>query len=160
MRHWFESLEPRERLFVAMAAAVLVVAVFWLAVWMPLDRGQQNLAGSVDQWRQSLAELRMLKGRMGSNDAGSGAPVDANRSLVLIVDSTLREHGLYSALQRSQPGPDNDIRIELRDAPFDDLVLWLGDVSSRHGLQVQTASFLAASEDDNGRVNSTVTLER
>lgn len=160
MRRWFESLEARERLFVALAAGVLVVAVFWLAVWMPLDRGQQSLASSVDQWRQSLAELRRLKGRMGSGETTTGAPVDANRSLVLIVDSTLREHGLYSALQRSQPGSGNDIRIELRDAAFDDLVLWLGDVSSRYGLQVQTASFLTASEENNGRVNSTVTLER
>lgn len=160
MRDWFESLDARERLFVAMAAGVLVLAVFWLAVWMPLDRGQQDRAASVDQWSQSLAELRMLKGRIGSGEATSGTPADANRSLVLIVDSTLREHGLYSALQRSQPGAGNDIRIELRDAPFDDLVLWLGDVSSRYGLQVQTASFLAASDESNGRVNSTVTLER
>lgn len=160
MRNWFESLQARERAFVAAAAAVLVLAIFWLAVWMPLDRGQEDLAASVDQWRESLAELNMLKGRIGSGEAEAGATADANRSLVVIVDSTLREHDLHSALQRSQPGPNNDIRVELRDAAFDDLVLWLGDVSSRYGLQVQTASLLAASEENNGRVNSTLTLER
>jgi general secretion pathway protein M len=160
VRDWFASLQARERLFVIAAAGVLVFAIFWVSVWMPLDRGQEELAASVDQWRESLAELRLLKGRMGDGDARASAPADVNRSLVLIVDSTLREHGLYSALQRSQPGTNNDIRIELRDAAFDDLVLWLGDVSSRYGLQVQAASFLAASEQNNGRVNSTVTLER
>lgn len=160
MRSWFEALEARERLFVAAAAGVLLLAVFWLAVWMPLDRGQDDLAAGVEQWQKSLAELEMLKGRIGSADTGAGAPADANRSLVLIVDSTLREHDLHGALQRSQPGSNNDIRVELRNAAFDDLVLWLGDVSSRYGLQVQTASFLAASEENNGRVNSTLTLER
>ena len=48
VRSWFESLEERERLFVLAAAAMLVVALFYLAVWMPLDRGQENLESSVE----------------------------------------------------------------------------------------------------------------
>ena len=38
MRDWFESLEQRERLFVAGGAIVVVVALFYAFVWMPLDK--------------------------------------------------------------------------------------------------------------------------
>ena len=37
MKDWFEELEPRERLFVSVGAIVVVIAVFWGLVWMPLD---------------------------------------------------------------------------------------------------------------------------
>lgn len=160
MKAWFESLDDRERMLVAAAAVVLVIGIFYLAIWMPLERGRQNLAADVALWRESLTELRALQGRSGPAEPARTAPADANRSLVVIIDNTLREHALYSALQRSQPGQNSDIRVELRDAPFDDLVLWLGDLSARYGLQVQSASFLSASEQNDGRVNSTLTLER
>jgi general secretion pathway protein M len=160
MRSWFESLEERERLFVMAAALLLGVAVFYLAVWMPLDRGQKSLATNVDNWRDSLAELRVLKGIVATADSTANRPADANQSLVVIIDNTLRERELYSSLKRSQPTATNGIRVEFENVAFDGLVLWLGDVSSRYGLQVQSGSFSAASRDNDGRVSATLTLER
>jgi type II secretory pathway component PulM len=160
MRSWFESLEERERLFVMAAALLLAVAVFYLAVWMPLDRGQKSLASSVANWRDSLAELRVLKGSVPIAGSTANRPTDANQSLVVIIDNTLRERALYNSLKRSQPTTTNGIRVEFENVAFDDLVLWLGDVSSRYGLQVESASFSAASRENDGRVNSTLTLDR
>src|SRR5690606_19470543 len=160
VRSWFESLEERERLFVLAAAALLVIAIFYLAVWMPLDRGQENLESSVENWRDSLAELRLLKGSLAAQDAGESRRPDRNQSLVVVIDNTLRERGLYNSLQRSQPTATNGIRVEFENVAFDELVIWLGDLSSGYGLQVQSASFSAASRDNDGRVNSTLTLER
>jgi general secretion pathway protein M len=160
MRSWFESLEERERLFVMAAAILLAIAVFYLAVWMPLNRGQKDLAAGIDNWRASLAELRLLKGSVSTADAGANSPADLNQSLVVIIDNTLRERALYNSLQRSQPTATNGIRVEFENVAFDDLVLWLGDLGSRYGLQVQSASFSTASPDNDGRANSTLTLER
>lgn len=160
MRDWFESLAERERLFVVAAGVLLAFAVLYLVVWMPLDRAQRNLEASVDNWGVSLAELRDLKGSVATADSGRTAPSDLNQSLVVIVDNTLRQRALYSSLQRSQPTAGNGIRVEFENAAFDDLVLWLGDLASRYGLQVQSGSFSAASRQYDGRVNSTLTLER
>ena len=101
MRDWFDSLQDRERLFVVTAALFLAFAVLYLAVWMPLDRGQKSLSLSVDTWKTALADLRPLIGQLQSS--GSGQATGRNQSLVVIIDNTLRERGLYSALQRSQP---------------------------------------------------------
>lgn len=160
MKDWFHSLDQRERLFVTAAAAVLVVAVFYLAIWMPLDRGQTSVANSVSSWRDSIAELRLLKGELRTGEAGQPEVAGIDQSLVVIVDETLRNRGLYEALQRSQPTGANGIRVEFENVAFDDLMLWLGDLSSRYALQVQSANFSAASREQDGRVNSTVTLER
>ena len=160
MRTWFESLEERERLFVIAAAVVLAIAVFYLAVWMPLDRGQKSLSASVENWRESLAELRVLKGSITTGRPAAGQPADLNQSLVVIVDNTLRERGLYNSLQRSQPTSTNGIRVELENVAFDELALWLGDQATRYGLQVQSGTFSTTSRTNDGRVNSTLTLER
>jgi len=157
MREWFDSLQSRERLFVIMAAAFLAFAVLYLGVWSPLDRGQKSLALSVNNWKTALADLRPLIGQL--QVGGSGQTADPNQSLVVIIDNTLRERGLYSALQRSQPTASNGIRVEFENVAFDDLVVWLGDLSSKYSLQVQSGSF-SNPRDSEGRVNSTLTLER
>ena len=102
MRDWFDSLQARERLFVTAAAVFLAFAILYLGIWMPLDRGQKSLSLSVDTWKTALAELRPLKGQLQGAGQGQTQTVGRNQSLVVIIDNTLRERGLYSALQRSQ----------------------------------------------------------
>lgn len=161
MKGWFASLESRERLFVGAAVAVLVLAIAWFGIWRPLDTGQKATAERVAIWKSSLSALRPMRGQLQS--AGSAQPDSAgqNQSLVVIVDSTLRQRGLYDSLQRSQPTPGgNGIRVEFENAAFDDLILWLGDLHRQYALQVQSSSFSITSAENKGRVNSTLTLER
>jgi general secretion pathway protein M len=159
VRDWFDSLQVRERLFVATAAVFLAFAVLYLGIWMPLDRSQKSLSLSVTTWKTALAELRPLKSQLQGTGTGQTQSAGRNQSLVVIIDNTLREHGLYSALQRSQPTAGNGIRVEFENVAFDDLILWLGDLSNKYGLQIQSGSF-SNPRDSKGRVNSTLTLER
>lgn len=159
MRNWFESLQAREQLFVFTAAVFLGFAVLYLGIWMPLDRGQKSLSLSVNDWKTALAELRPLKSQLQSSGPGQTQRAGSNQSLVVIIDNTLRERGLYNALQRSQPTTGNGIRVEFENVAFDELVLWLGDLSARYSLQIQSGSFSNA-RDSEGRVDSTLTLER
>lgn len=161
MKTWFISLQPRERVFVMTAAIFIVVAIGWVGIWAPLDAKHKAAAERVDIWQQSLSALRPMRGQIQAT--GSSAPVisGADQSLVVIVDNSLRQRGLYSSLQRSQPTPaGNGIRVEFESAAFDDLILWLGDLHRQYGLQVEAGSFSIASGNVPGRVNSSVTLER
>ena len=160
MMDWFTSLQDRERLLVAVAAVFVVFAVFWFGLWTPLDRGQKTAAANVEVWRNSLNELRPLRGQIQASGGSQPIAAGQNQSLVVIVDTTLRQRGLTSALQRSQPTPaGNGIRIEFESAAFDDLMLWLGDVNRQYGLLVASGSFSIAASGE-GRVNATLTLER
>jgi general secretion pathway protein M len=161
MKNWFMSLEARERIFLMVAAVFIVLAMGWVGIWMPLDKNQRAQAERVATWQQSLAALRPMRGQVQASASGAPVTADQNQSLVVIVDNSLRQRGLYNSLQRSLPTPaGNGIRVEFESAAFDDLVLWLGDLHRQYGLTVETGSFTIASGTTPGRVNSSVTLER
>lgn len=160
MRDWFESLAPRERLFVGLGGLAVAAIVLYGLLWVPFDKSHEQLASDVESWQRSLAELKPLKSVLGSQQ--TGAPVSrpaSNQTPVVIVDQTARARGLDRSLKRSQPTTSTGIRVEFEDVAFDDLVLWLGDLSSQYGLIMQQGSFSTAQAGP-GRVNSTLTLER
>lgn len=158
MRAWFESLESREKKFVVAAIVAVTIAILYLGIWRPLDRSHRQLETSVQTWRSAIADLRPLLSQLQS--ATPRAAAGRNESLVVIVDNTLRQRGLYNSLQRSQPIAQNGIRVEFENAAFDDLVLWLGDLGQSYGLHLQSGSFSRNTAGTAGRVNATVTVER
>ena len=161
MKSWFMSLAARERIFVLGAIVFIVFAVAWFGIWVPLDSGQQTARERVETWQQGIAALRPLKGQVQASTSGRPVVTGQNQSLVVIIDNSLRQRGLYGSLQRSQPTPAGDgIRVEFESAAFDDLMLWLGDLHRQYGLQVESGSFSVASGESPGRVNSSVTLQR
>jgi general secretion pathway protein M len=158
MKAWFESLQAREKKFVVAAAIAVTIAILFLGIWRPLDRAHRQLESSVETWRSAIADLRPLRAQLQS--ATTTATTGRNESLVVIIDNTLRQRGLYTSLQRSQPIAQNGIRVEFENAAFDDLVLWLGDLGQSYGLHLQSGSFSRNTAGTAGRVNATVTVER
>lgn len=161
MRDWFESLESRERLFVVLGALVVAVALLYGLVWAPLDKNHDTVAASVEDWQRSLAELRPLKGLASAGAQPSSAGNTAGQQApIIVVDQTLRSRGLEQFRRRSQPTSSNGIRVEFENVAFDDLVLWLGDLSEQHSMHVQAGSLSKGSQSGPGRINATLTLER
>jgi general secretion pathway protein M len=161
MKEWYANLAARERLIVAVGGVATLLILFWALVWLPLDRGQEELRTSVDDWRQSLAELRVLaaSSSLDEGEAASAPTGDTGQSAVVVVDQTLRERNLNNAVKRRQPTP-NGIRVEFEDVAFDQLVVWLGDLSATHGLSVQAGSLSQGTRAEKGRINASLTLEQ
>lgn len=162
MKDWFDNLEAREQIFVATGAVIVVVALIYALLWMPLDKSHRQAQQSVADWEQSLAELgplRALVANAGSESSPRG-PVDVGQAPIIIVDQTLRSRALEQYRRRSQPTTSNGIRVELESVPFDELVLWLGDLGEQYGLHVQAGSLSAIAQAGPGRVNASLTLER
>ncbi len=161
MKDWFESLDPRERWFVSVGAAIVTVALIYGLGWAPLDKKHVLLMADVANWERSLANLQPLRVDQ-ANDGQSGPAVilGSQQSPIIIVDQTLRSRGLDRYRKRSQPTASNGIRVEFEDVAFDELVLWLGDLSEQYAMHVQSGSFAAGSRVAPGRINATVTLER
>jgi general secretion pathway protein M len=161
MKDWFESLAPREQLFVGVGAVIVVVTILYGFVWLPFDKSHDQLAADADRWQRSLAELGPLKTQLAQQPSSGSTvrPSGQSQAPVVIVDTTSRARGLDRALKRSQPTTSTGIRVEFEGVAFDDLILWLGDLNSQYGLVVQQGSF-STDQDAPGRVNSTLTLER
>lgn len=161
MKDWFETLDAREQIFVVSGGTVALIALLYAFVWLPLDKGHQTLESSVAAWERSLAELRPLKGMQSAGRTpGQSARVNTNQTPVVIVDRSLRARGLGRSLKRSQPTTSSGIRVEFEGVAFDDLVLWLDDLSNQYAMHVAAGSVSTATRAGPGRVNATLTLER
>ncbi len=62
MKSWFEGLEPREQLFIGVGGVLVIVALLYALVWVPLDARHQNARSAVATWERALAELKPLRG--------------------------------------------------------------------------------------------------
>lgn len=161
MKNWFESLEVRERLFVSIGAVVVTAMLLYGLGWAPLEKKHSALRIDVQNWERALSELRPLRTMAAQGGQPERVRAVANaQSPIIIVDQTLRSRGLEKYRRRSQPTTSNGIRVEFENVAFDDLVLWLGDLSSQYAMHVQSGSLTKGSQLDAGRVNATLTLER
>jgi general secretion pathway protein M len=161
MKDWYLDLQPRERVMVALAAAIMVLAILYLGIWQPVNNGTKRLTASIETQQRVLTLLQQAKDRVTQPGAvGQNSTIDRTQSLVVLVDTTLRSHSLYQSLQRSQPAGVNGIRVEFQNVAFDQLIGWLAELSNNYDLQVQSGSFSTSNGSAPGRVNSTLTLER
>lgn len=162
MKDWYDSLEAREQILVLVGAIVVIVALLFSLVWVPIDKGHARVASSVNTWERSLAELRPLVplAASGEINANSVAVSSSQQAPIIIVDQTLRSRGLEQYRRRSQPTTANGIRVEFENVAFDELILWLGDLSDQHAMHVQAGSLSAISQAGPGRINASLTLER
>jgi general secretion pathway protein M len=161
VKDWFESLEVREKIFVSVGGVIVLFSLIYGFAWAPLDRRHTELKADVQAWQRSLADLRPLHGRSGNpGQTRSAALPGVQQSPIIIVDQTLSSRGLDRYRRRSQPTTSNGIRVEFENVAFDELVLWLGELSSQYAMQVQAGSFSTTPQIAAGRINATITLER
>lgn len=154
---WFASLAPRERVLILLAGALALLAVLILGLIQPLDRHHQSLDAQLADKRALLADLERVAARFGTGMTGP-TPPGSGESLVVLVDRTSRSRGVAQHLRRNEPDGADGIRLRFENVPFDDLVLWLGDIQAMHGVAVTTAS--ADPAEATGRVNASVQLQR
>ena len=163
MKDWFDGLETRERQFVVAGAIAVFIALVYGLGWVPLAKKHADLEAQVAIWERSITALNSLHAAATSAPAGGGSIRSApgrQQSPLIIVDQTLLGRGLDRYRRNSQPTASNGIRVVFENVAFDDLMLWLGDLSEQHAMHVQNGSFSVAARASAGRVNATLTLER
>jgi general secretion pathway protein M len=159
MREWLEGLDSRERLLVMAGAALLVVFLVFVLVWLPVRSGYNNLKTSVAEQRDTAAWMQRSAQQLEEirRSGGAAATGLGGRSLLAVTDSTARAGGLGAELKRVEPEGRDSVRVWLDGASFDVLVTWLATLNSTHGIQVDNAT-LERSETA-GRVNARMTLQ-
>lgn len=157
MNSLLAGLGARERFVLVIGLVLVALLLLWALLWKPLgDRiGQMRTTvaeqAGVEQWMQASArEVRQLR--------GSQTTARADRqSLLALTDRTARERGLGASIRRVEPEGSDKVRIQLEQAPFDDMMTWLEQLVIRH--QVRVESVTIDSRDQAGVVNARLTLE-
>jgi general secretion pathway protein M len=157
LRNWLDQLEPRERLLVLLAGALIVFAIIVVGGLRPLLASADRNAQRVDDQQQLLTEIEQVAARLGPQRGRNVAAADGD-SLVLVVDRSTRARNLGAYLKRNQPDGDATIRLRFERAPFDDLVAWLAELQNQYSIGVVSANIDASNET--GRVNCNLILSR
>lgn len=159
MKAWFLSLAQRERILVAVAAAVTIAAVFYLAIWEPLHKGADDLEQRIVSQRELAARMTALKTEAEAlRSAGGGRVVARNDSLLSVIDRSSRDAGLSGSVQRIQPEGDNQAAVTIEGAGFNAVLRWLRELEQTYGVTADALTVSRGEED--GTIQARMTLQR
>lgn len=121
---WLSQRTPRERLFLIAGGAALLIAAYVFLIWQPLARAR---AATLEH----IAVLERVIARAGSIDPSTVNLAAAPVAPATAVTNSAGEFGL--AIKRLESEGDAT-RIELEDAKFDTVLLWLERLEQAHAL--------------------------
>ena len=120
-------------LFAVIAALIFIVDGLVLGPYMKetsrLEKRVVALQADLNWMQQASAQVKQL-GKTKPKARPSG------QSLLSLVDSSAKSHGLAQAVKRVQPDGQKTVRVWLEEASFDAMLKWLAVMEDRYGLTV------------------------
>jgi general secretion pathway protein M len=160
MISWFFSLAPRERLILAGGALALSLLLGYVLILEPLDAAIRQKETILGAQRNQMRDLKAIAAEYRSLGGVESKGQNSTRSssLLAIVDSSGTAQGIKDSIKRLSPEGKDKVRIQLQEAPFDNLVLWLAQLSTDY--QVTTKSTNVRRGDEVGKVSGNLLLQR
>ena len=115
LRDWLAGLAPRERNLVYAAGGLVIIALLYFVLVLPITTMAAKRAARVEQKTADLAWMRQVAPQVTAAAAAGGA-AGSGESLVVLVDRTGREAGLGGALRDQSPSGDQGLRLRLEAA--------------------------------------------
>ena len=155
------NLDPRERNALIVGSIMLGVLLVYAVLWRPFSNKVEKLEYSVQEQRTlqqwintASAEAQRLRATQNTNSERQNT---AGQSLLSVVDQAAKKDRLGSALKRIEPEGGTKVRVWIEQAPFDDVVLWMGNLKNVYGVQVTNASI--DRQGTSALVNARLTVE-
>lgn len=154
---WLErwrAFAPRERQLLRVTAIVIGIVLGYLALWAPWQRQLSQLRLNVPQDRAKLETMRQQAQQIATlrvQGASSGA---RGGNLLSALEQTAQLYGLRGSLTRIEPDGPTGARLNLQNANFNAILVWLNELQNRQGVRVESADFegQAAPGMVNGRI--------
>ncbi len=149
---WFYGRERNEQWIIAGLAALVLLAVVWVAVWKPVSDWQV-----IEKQRQENAQRLldwMRANEQAARSAAASRPRGQRPNSVSVIDRAASAHDL--TLKRLQPESNGVVSVILQQQSFNQIVSWVSQLEENNGISVERASF--DSEDAPGYVNAQLRL--
>lgn len=134
---WWLSLQPREQQLVKIAGFFIGLGLFYIAIWQPIHQARAN---SEIKAKAAVEQLNWLQSRLPL--LSQNTAVAASGSINDIVAQTAPQFQIK--VSRMQPQNDQ-LQLSLEDVGFEQLLRWLTELQSKHGVQLLQLD-IAASE--------------
>lgn len=160
LKAWFEALSTKEQRLVSSTTAIIIVTLFYLTVWEPLHLGldkeqqKQKVQKETLAWMQNAAsEVQSLRVSGRRNTVR-----DRNKPTTLVIEQSINNAGLKDAASKIESSGKNGARVTLKEASFNQMLVWLNTLATHNGIHVVSANIERA--DKPGRANARLTFER
>jgi general secretion pathway protein M len=157
---WYKNLEPREKLLVAITSAILLLTIFYLAIWEPVHNGldeQRRLYNSQQNtllWmQQASAEVKALK-----RSGASANKRNSNQPVSLIIEQSASTAGLKKNLSKLESSGKTGAQAKLEMVSFDQMIIWINALKRNNGVIITSANIERA--DKPGTVNARLSFNR
>jgi general secretion pathway protein M len=125
---WWSSRAPRERVLLAVLAAVATVYALVFLIWRPLAEARADARADIRAYEAVVAQARAA-GPTLVRSAAAAPPAAAIGASAAAAGLTVR-----------RLDPDGaGARVSLEDAPYDATVRWMETLEREHGLTVREA---------------------
>jgi general secretion pathway protein M len=156
----FFALPVKEQRLLSAAAALVIITLFYLMIWEPIhvslknEQQKQQSQQKIMLWMQeAAAEVKTLRA------SGSSSTIrDRNKPTTLVVEKSINNAGLKTSVNKIESSGNNGARITLKNAPFNQVLVWLNTLSTHNGIQVVSANIERT--DNQGKVDIRITFER
>ncbi|MBL0655131.1 GspM family type II secretion system protein ExeM [Aeromonas caviae] len=134
LQSWWRGISAREQRLVAVGGSVLLIGLFYWAIWQPVANRIAERERQVVNQQQTLAWLKEKGQEVLAMQGGQGRQVDTGGTLDGVVNRTAFNQKIKIA--RLQP-QGQELQVWIDTVPFDDLLIWLATLSDQYGVQVQ-----------------------
>lgn len=155
------NLDPRERNALIVGGIILGVLLIYTVLWKPFSSTVEKLAHTVQEQRAlqqwintASSEAQRLRATKNTNSTVQNT---AGQSLLSVVDQAAKKDRLGAALKRIEPEGTGKVRVWIEQAPFDDVVLWMGNLKNTYGVRVTNVSI--DRQGASALVNARITVE-
>lgn len=159
LRNWYLGLDARERKIVTAGGIALCLILVWLVIispWLSLRASQRS---NIRSDTQLLAWMQRTTTRIKHLESiKPDSKQQSHQSLFSIVEQTARQSPIGDHIANFQPEGNDEVQVQLKRAPFDALIKWIGTLQTRHDIKVTDLGVQRT--DATGTVNATLTVKR
>ncbi len=136
-----------------------LLALLWLAIAAGLTLSNRAATERNEQLAAQVYEARSLAARVRALQAQRHPqPAASSLSLMTLTEQGAKRYKLDRALKQMDPQDEHHLLVTLRDARFDSMALWWGQLHTEAGVRVTQARINAGSAS--GLVSARATLSR
>jgi general secretion pathway protein M len=156
LAHWWHMRSTSERRWLRAIVAVVVVALLWLVVWLPLVRDTDRLVQHLPLDKAALAEARRASDEIAGLSRSAPAPQASDARAAL--DAVLAAKNVKSAATQIERIDNDRLRATFERIDFDTLAATL-DALQREA-HLRAIEVVATARVEPGLVRADVTLTR
>ncbi|MDH5649288.1 MAG: type II secretion system protein M [Gammaproteobacteria bacterium] len=139
------ALEPRERSMLALGGICVVIFIFYIGIWYPVQKNLHRIQTSLPEAQRQLAWMRVNAAQV--KQFQMRRPAGASQgNLLSRFEQAAVSRGLRKNISKMEPDGDTGIRLTIEEVSFNSLVSLLSDLQKQNGFNVESLIIDAATE--------------